>query len=337
MITLISKEKKQYKGNLHCHSTVSDGKLTPAELKEAHKARGYHVLAITDHEYPRHHQDLADEDFIMLTGWEAYIRPNGKGDAFDQEIHMNLFARDPRYVGYVGYDPKYCYYMSSEEQKNVKAVGIQGARNYSVEYINAFVASAKENGYIVAYNHPYWSMDEEARILAYEGFFSLELYNFSSYVVNHMEINEPLYDRMLLKGIRTGCHGSDDNHNHVPFHHRENDSFGSYAMILADELTYDAVFQALENQECYASCGPRIYELTVTDGKHLHIECSPASSIFVHFGSKSPFYAYAEPGQLLTSVDVELPERAKFFRVNVYDEKDRPASSRGYFRDEWTE
>ena len=30
MITYIKKDQPQYKANLHCHSTVSDGKLTPA-------------------------------------------------------------------------------------------------------------------------------------------------------------------------------------------------------------------------------------------------------------------------------------------------------------------
>ena len=33
----ISKDKKQFKANMHCHSTISDGKLTPEELKEAYK------------------------------------------------------------------------------------------------------------------------------------------------------------------------------------------------------------------------------------------------------------------------------------------------------------
>ena len=59
---LISKDKKQYKANLHCHSIISDGSLTPEELKEAYKAHGYSVLAITDHEYPNDHTALSDSE-----------------------------------------------------------------------------------------------------------------------------------------------------------------------------------------------------------------------------------------------------------------------------------
>ena len=59
----ISKDKKQFKANLHCHSTISDGRLTPEELKEAYKNAGYQVLAITDHCFPCPHNDLTDDEF----------------------------------------------------------------------------------------------------------------------------------------------------------------------------------------------------------------------------------------------------------------------------------
>ena len=38
-----------YKANLHCHTTHSDGKLTPSQTREAYQAQGYSVVAFTDH------------------------------------------------------------------------------------------------------------------------------------------------------------------------------------------------------------------------------------------------------------------------------------------------
>jgi histidinol phosphatase-like PHP family hydrolase len=38
-----------FKGNLHVHSTASDGKLTPDQVIDWHRRRGYHFLALTDH------------------------------------------------------------------------------------------------------------------------------------------------------------------------------------------------------------------------------------------------------------------------------------------------
>ncbi len=38
-----------YKGSIHCHSTASDGELTPQQVIDWHAANGYGFLAITDH------------------------------------------------------------------------------------------------------------------------------------------------------------------------------------------------------------------------------------------------------------------------------------------------
>ncbi len=42
-------EQKDLQGDLHCHTTYSDGRNTLEEMAEAAKARGYKYLAITDH------------------------------------------------------------------------------------------------------------------------------------------------------------------------------------------------------------------------------------------------------------------------------------------------
>jgi predicted metal-dependent phosphoesterase TrpH len=39
------------KGGLHCHSTCSDGELTPQEVVEAYAAQGFDFIAFTDHDY----------------------------------------------------------------------------------------------------------------------------------------------------------------------------------------------------------------------------------------------------------------------------------------------
>ena len=40
---------RYFKANLHTHSTISDGKLTPEQVKELYRSKGYQILAITDH------------------------------------------------------------------------------------------------------------------------------------------------------------------------------------------------------------------------------------------------------------------------------------------------
>lgn len=43
------KPGKWYKGNLHSHSTASDGSFSPEELADCYREKGYDFIAITDH------------------------------------------------------------------------------------------------------------------------------------------------------------------------------------------------------------------------------------------------------------------------------------------------
>lgn len=332
----ISKDQKQFKANLHSHSTVSDGALTPEEMKAAYKAKGYSILAVTDHCIPKPHPELNDPDFLTITGYEAYIRPHPKGkyNIFKPEIHMNLFARDPMNDKIICYNKCYCKYLKTDHSELNRA-GSEEPREYTPEYINKFIQTAKDNGYIVAYNHPYWSMEDEETILKYEGFFSLELDNTASNLGNSLEHAEMLYDRMLRRGMRIGCHSADDNHNKGDMDGVHCDSFGSYTMILADKLEYDEIFSAIESNNCYASTGLEIYEVSITDNTNIHVECSPAAKIIVHYGAKTQKGRIAAPGETISSVDVELHPDAPYFRVTVIDENGKRACTRGFFRDEF--
>lgn len=109
----------QFKANLHSHSNLSDGRLTPEAMAEAYRAQGYSVLAITDHEAPYDHSRLDTPDFLLLTGYEAYIRPSAdcQLDPYGPEIHLNLLAREPHNTTFVAYDPNFCKYMPHELAK----------------------------------------------------------------------------------------------------------------------------------------------------------------------------------------------------------------------------
>ncbi len=332
---LISPFKKQYKANLHCHSVLSDGKKTPSELKERYKRRGYSILSITDHEVPKSHSYLSDEAFIAITGYETYVRPNPECiyDVYDKEIHINLFARESENEAIVCYNPKYCKYMPSEEKEKLKKVGSQREREYSVSYINELIKTARENGYIAAYNHPWWSQESEADIMKYEGFFSMEMCNYGSYQIGRLEYNAALYDKMLSCGKRIFCHSADDNHNTHPSDSPHCDSFGAFTMIMPESFTYASVIDAMEKGEMYSSMGPTFKEVSM-DGNKIHIECSDVERIMVFTGSKAPKGLFAERGETINSADFEIDDRAKFVRVSVVDKYGNFADTRGFFRDE---
>jgi len=328
--------KKQFKANLHSHSNLSDGKLSPEKLKEIYKKNGYSVLAITDHEYPFDHSALTDEDFVMLTGYEAYIRPSPTAtyDIYSPEIHINLFAKDAHNVSYVNYVPMYCKYIKDPEyRESLPKIAPGEAREYTVEYVNSFIENAKSAGYICAYNHPVWSLEEQDAILKYRGFFSMEMCNWGAHLASRIEYNGALYNMLLREGVRIFCHGSDDNHNFHPLSSPRSDSFGAFTVISAEKLDYDSVIRALETGDFYSSMGPLIEELII-DGECAKIKTSKAMQIMMHSGSKKVKYEIAPEGQTITEASFEIPKEAPYVRFSVLDYNGKYADTRGYFRDE---
>ena len=315
---------------------LSDGKLTPEQVKNAYKDHGYSVLCITDHERPRDHTAMTDPDFLMLTGYEAYIRPNkkAKSDRYLPEVHLNLFARDKDNDKYICYNRIYCKYFKDDHAK-LNRVGSEEPREYTMEYINEYIKTATDNGYLVSFNHPTWSMEDPDNILKLTGWHSLEMDNTDSYLINYLEHNEMLYDKLLRNGIRVGCHAGDDNHNKQPFGHPLCDSFGAHTMIVADELEYDSVFSAFENGDCYSATGPRILSLSIEDGNTVRVETTDADRIIMFYGTKKSNVALDENFGTVNSAEFELHPKANYFRITVIDKQGKRACSRGYFRDEF--
>ncbi|MFR1807400.1 MAG: PHP domain-containing protein [Pygmaiobacter massiliensis] len=333
----IIKDAPQYKANLHSHSTISDGKLSPEALAAAYRERGYSVLAITDHEAPWDHSALATPDFLLLTGYEAYIRPSAEGvfDPYGPEIHLNLLAKEPHNTTFICYDSAFCKYLSSVQAAAYPQAGQQGSRKYTREYIQYFIDTARANGYLVTYNHPCWSMEDIADILAYEGCFSLEIFNTSSQRISGHEANGALYDMLLRRNKFWYCHGSDDNHNKHPFKDLLSDSFGAWTMILAKELTYPAIIEALESGSFYASTGPAITALEIC-GQKAHLECSPAARVVMHQSLKRTKSCYDVGGGLITSADFEIPTDAAYVYFSVFSTNGQEAHTRAYRQEEFS-
>lgn len=72
MKKMFSETGRWYKGNLHSHTTNSDGKLKPEEAVALYKKYGYHFLCLSEHD---HFTDLSAQfdspEFIILPGLEA--------------------------------------------------------------------------------------------------------------------------------------------------------------------------------------------------------------------------------------------------------------------------
>jgi PHP domain len=75
-------ERMLLKGCLHTHTTCSDGKMTPQEVADAYRDRGYDFIAFTDHDYlikPRSYEiyRAVRSDLIIFVGIELTVFVKG--------------------------------------------------------------------------------------------------------------------------------------------------------------------------------------------------------------------------------------------------------------------
>ena len=330
-IYLIDGRRKSYKANLHCHSTISDGEMTPEELKVHYKERGYSILAYTDHEVLVLHNEFNDEEFLTIPGYE--MQTYGDMDLpkkLRRVNHMNFYPKDPS-------NRVMPFYNEGDVMRLDKLPDISRAvyegdgdepKEYSAEGINRLIKKAKDAGFIVSYNHPTWSTEDSSVYSNLEGLFAMEIYNTDADLTQNAYCPY-VYEQMLRGGQRLGCIATDDTH-------AERDMFGGFTMIYANSLTHAAVIAALEKGDFYSSRGPIIKNIWYENGI-FRIECSPVRKIRISNNGRraaSESVRMAD-GELISSAEFPICDLDSFVRFTVEDEFGKTADTRAYFREEF--
>ena len=76
---MFSETGSWYKGNLHSHTTNSDGRLTPEQSAAYYREHGYSFLCFSEHDYYTDLRTKLDrDDFITLPGPHQRSRRPGQ-------------------------------------------------------------------------------------------------------------------------------------------------------------------------------------------------------------------------------------------------------------------
>ena len=138
------------KGNIHSHSTVSDGMFSPRELAELYRDHGYAFLSMTDHNVLVSHSELPEDQIILLTGLEHDLEYSP-----DKCIHVvGIAAAGKEETEYL------CKRYSPAELKDQRLVDLM-----------------REDGQSVSLAHPVWSRMGAEEILGLEGLHAVEVFN----------------------------------------------------------------------------------------------------------------------------------------------------------------
>lgn len=327
---------RYYRANLHCHSTLSDGEKTPEQLKEFYQENGYSVLAITDHEVYVPHNDLTDQDFLMLNGTELSIIGDGPNYIYRKDHHICLLAKERdnktdircHSAGYV---------MSGVPGRGGN---VCCTRYFSGGCVNELIRCSKEAGFYVTYNHPGWSRERYEDYIHYEGMDAFEVFNYGGYVFGSDRVEERAYDDLLSGGKQLYCIAADDNHNHIEDYGPYCDSFGGYVMIAAEKLDYDAVIRSLQNGLFYAGCGschekaPDILSLEYEDGR-IRIATTPVKKIVLTTHFREYTAANAAYGTCIENAEFDIRTDEKWFRLTAIDEYGHKALTNAYYPRDW--
>ena len=327
-----------YKANLHCHTTVSDGRRTPAEIKEAYMAHGYSIVAYTDHDLMYPHPELTDENFLAMNGYEMEVNSPGKTwgrqrvchfclvatrDDIDKHVCWNRAERGyTRLANGPAYDLAPTVAKFDENEPDF-------VREYTPECISEMMRRGREAGFFVTYNHPAWSMEDATNYMNYHGMHAMEIVNYGCVAGGYEDYNAKAYDDMLRGGERIYCIAADDTHNCV------NDAFGGFTMIKAESLDYNTVGKALLDGNFYASEGPEIHELWIEDG-YVHIRTSPARMIAMNTDVIYTNRKTGTPEAPVTEAAFPLKTYLElgYIRLTVTDFAGLHACTNAYFLDE---
>ncbi len=289
-----------YKGNLHAHTTISDGGSSPESVIRWYKDHGYDFLALTDHDTlvpPDDYAALHDERFLLIPTMEV-------SDEFaETPLHiLALGLRDKTLMPTKGYD------VFNTLQNNVQAIRALGALP------------------VLCHPNFYWAYgaDELSRIQDCDFFEVVNAHpDVDSAGGGDVAGTEEMWDFVLSRGKRMFGIGTDDMHDLAKRAGR------SWIMVQAAELSQEAVFAAMERGDFYTSTGVTLDDIRIERSKmKLRIKAEEGmryATFFVGSGGR------ILKTDLSLSPSCKYPKAERYIRAKVIDARGRVALTQPSF------
>lgn len=256
-----SGEGNWYKGNLHCHSTNSDGKLSPKEVVKLFRENGYSFLCFSEHDiYTDYRNEFNSEDFIILPGLEASANLLDETGKFRLKVH--------HIHGILGTDK-----MQQEAKHKFEHLQRRTVKKYYGKWDGAKVAQElademKDSGMITTYNHPIWSRVSFEEFSNIDGLWALEIFNYNTVNESNTGYDETYWDKILRNNKKLLAFASDDNHNEGLF----DDACGGFIVVKSEKLEHNAIINNMLKGNYYSSSGPIIEDWGIKNGV-AYIKC----------------------------------------------------------------
>lgn len=303
--TAFSAAGRFWRGNLHTHSTRSDGVLSPEEVCRRYRAEGYDFLALTDHFVGCYDYPIVDtvpfrtDDFTTILGAELHSGAMANGELW------HILA--------VGLPADFA--PSDSPDFHVKP-GQESAAELA--------ARAVEAGAFVAIAHPQWSGLTLADARGVTAAHAVEIYNHGCAMGCDRPDGAAIADLLLTEGRRLTMIATDDAHFHEPDH------FGGWVMVKAPGNTPDALLSALKSGDFYSSQGPELRDIRLFDDR-IEVDSSAVAAMIVQ-GQGTAARAVHGHSMTTSQLDLERFGNSPWLRVTLMDAAGKRAWSNPIWR-----
>jgi predicted metal-dependent phosphoesterase TrpH len=286
-----------FKGNLHTHSTQSDGQLPPQEVCRRYREAGYDFICLSDHFLPAYDFPVSDtrpyrtDSFTTILGAEVHVPSTSLGEKW--HLLANGLPLD---------------FAPPREGEG----GPELARRCA------------EAGAFVSIVHPEWYALGVDDAQAIDAAHAIEVYNHTSAVRTSRGGGAALLDQLLAQGRRIHALATDDAHFLV------DDAFGGWVMVKAESNEPELLVQALKAGHYYSTQGPVIQDIRI-EGDEVVVDCSPAFGVYL-LGKGSRSHQSEQRGQTSARLNAARMGKGGFMRVVVVDEQGRSAWSNPLWR-----
>ena len=285
------------KGNLHTHTTVSDGVRSPQNCVDHYAENGFDFLSITDHGSVVDPSGLNSRNMILIPGEELCLGRSRAGSTF----HLVL----------LGLKQALPFKDFNHDENPQRAIDM-------VDNLGGLTILA----------HPYWSGLQHMDLLQLKGYFGVEIYNTSCEVYRGTGYSRSHIDGLLADGRNVKIFATDDHHG-APEPLKQSDSCGAWIMVKSKERDPKSILDSIKNGYFYASNGPEFKKISIEDGI-IHVETSPVRHITFYSTPSLGSRFTAERGNL-TSYSYHGREGEAYVRVEATDETGRTAWSNPIF------
>ncbi len=287
-------EGNWYKGNLHAHTTLSDGTKTPEELIDIYRKGEYDFLSITDHSIVVDPSELDGKGLLLIPGGEMCIGRSEAGEWY-----------------------------------HIVVIGVEKTLPYrDLDYDldpQKVIDHANEVGGLAIVAHPYWSGLNHSDIMKLKDYHGVEIYNTSCEYCRNTGLSASHVDGLIAAGLEPFIYATDDHHGEM----RDTwplDACGAWISVKAESLTNENIMEAIRKGHFYASTGPEIKDITIDEDGLIKVECSPAKHIsFV--STPSLGFKIHDMGEPVTYAEYAGRKGEKYVRIEVTDFEGRTAWS----------